>query len=101
MCVLSLRYLAFYACVGRTLIIAPTKAQEHAYDFLFAVQENLLQNLKAGTVIADACEATRTFAKAKDPELASKLSQVTVTRMLDAPFVVCCIASFIIIWPSS
>ncbi|KAF9821701.1 hypothetical protein IEO21_00547 [Rhodonia placenta] len=66
---LGMRYKAYCANLGRSLIVDPSKEQESIYALLLSLQTEMLAYLKDGVAARDAYQHALAFVKEKKPDL--------------------------------
>ncbi|XP_066591471.1 FACT complex subunit spt16 isoform X2 [Prorops nasuta] len=74
-CSLGARYKSYCSNIVRTLLVNPTKAIEDNYNFLLALEEEIIKNLVAGSKISAVYEAGIKFVKNEKPDMMDHLTK--------------------------
>lgn len=74
-CSLGARYKTYCSNIVRTLLVDPTEAVQDNYNFLLALQEEVLRMLQPGKRLCDIYEAALAFAKREKPALVENLTK--------------------------
>ncbi|XP_034945405.1 FACT complex subunit spt16 isoform X2 [Chelonus insularis] len=74
-CSLGARYKSYCSNIVRTLLVNPTTAIENNYNFLLALEEEILKKLTHGTKISSVYEAGIKYVKQEKPNLLDHLTK--------------------------
>ncbi|XP_014676790.1 PREDICTED: FACT complex subunit SPT16-like [Priapulus caudatus] len=74
-CAFGTRYRSYCCNIVRTLMVDPTQAMQDNYEFLVAVEEDVIARLKPGARFADVYAEAVRAAKEKKPALVDKLTR--------------------------
>ena len=74
-CSLGVRYKSYCSNIVRTMLVDPSSSLQDTYTYLVALEDLIIDKLRAGTKLSDVYKAAMDNVKKEKPEIAEKLNK--------------------------